>query len=258
MDATDGREERKGAYSAPALEKGLDILELLAEAREPMSARAIADALGRSKNEIFRMVVVLVERGYLKRDPATDQLSLSNKLFELGIRTPRSRQLVEVAMPVLERVSDRLGHSSHLVVVNRGETVVIAAAAGSADLSLTLRLGYRRPALDASSGRTIIAFQPPETRARLIAESLALTEGGSDAADLDKELDRIVSDGFLASESHDIRGVVDICAPILGRNGHAVASVVVPCLRRHGIPPRDEQIRSLLTAACREIGDALI
>ncbi|BCP53505.1 IclR family transcriptional regulator [Kaistia sp. 32K] len=249
---------RKGAYTAPALEKGLEILELLADAGEPLSARNIADSLGRSKNEIFRMVFVLVERGYLNRDAATDRLTLSNKLFELGMRTPRSRKLVEVAMPAMERLSDDTGLSSHLVVVNRGETVVIAAAAGSAELNLTLRLGYRRPAIEASSGQTIMAFQTPEKRARLIAESLALSDEPHDPDALDAILDRIVADGSLVAQSHDLLAVVDVCAPILDRNGRAVASVVIPCLSRRGTPSLEESVRAALVEACREVSEALI
>ncbi len=95
-DAGEGEEVRRAAYSAPALEKGLDIIELLAAAPEPLSTRQIAEQLGRSKNEIFRMVFVLVERGYLSRDAATDVLTLSNRLFELGMRTPRSRAISAV------------------------------------------------------------------------------------------------------------------------------------------------------------------
>src|SRR3546814_9813680 len=69
-------------YSAPALEKGLEIIELLAAERRPMSTRAIAERLGRSKGEIFRVVFVLVERGYLRRDAASDELTLSNRSEE--------------------------------------------------------------------------------------------------------------------------------------------------------------------------------
>ena len=55
-------------YSAPALEKGLDILELLSLCSGGgLSQSEIAEGLGRSKNEIFRMMVVLEERGYIKR-----------------------------------------------------------------------------------------------------------------------------------------------------------------------------------------------
>ena len=69
------RRERRpaaGGYSAPALEKGLDIVELLAAASTPLSTRAIAERIGRSKGEIFRMVFVLLQRGYLVRDATSD------------------------------------------------------------------------------------------------------------------------------------------------------------------------------------------
>src|SRR5688572_19450004 len=138
-----GPETRRTAYAAPALEKGLDILELLAGNERAMTTGQIAEALGRSKNEIFRMVFVLENRGYLLRDPATDLLRLSNRLFQMGLRTPRARQLIDVAFPAMEALSDEVGHSSHLVVINRGETVVVATATGGVDVGFTLRLGYR-------------------------------------------------------------------------------------------------------------------
>ena len=57
----------RSRYTAPALEKGLDILELLASRFEPMSQAAIAHALGRTPSEVFRMISVLEQRGYLVR-----------------------------------------------------------------------------------------------------------------------------------------------------------------------------------------------
>src|SRR4051812_24910425 len=102
-------EGRRAAYAAPALEKGLDILELLAGSEQAMTTGQIAEALGRSKNEIFPRVFVLEDRTYLMRDAATDLLSLSNRLFQMGLRTPRSRQLTEVAIPAMESLSERIG-----------------------------------------------------------------------------------------------------------------------------------------------------
>ena len=240
-------ENRTLTYSAPALEKGLEIIELLAEAQEPLSTRAIAERLGRSKGEIFRMVFVLVERGYLVRNSVSDELSLSNRLFELGMRTPRSRQLMEVAVPAMERLSEATGQSAHLVVINRGETVVIATAASGADVNFTLRLGYRRPALDATSGQIIMAFQDGARRQQLIAESTSLSDGQIDTAELIARLDAIAEQGFLVAESHDVIGVTDIGVPILGKHGRAIASIVVPYLNRHGAPPRHQNVlRDLL------------
>ena len=51
-------------YAAPALEKGLDILEVLANAEQPMGLNVLAKAMGRTVSEIFRMAVTLEHRGY--------------------------------------------------------------------------------------------------------------------------------------------------------------------------------------------------
>jgi len=248
----------KPGYTAPALEKGLDIIELLSASDHPMTARSIAEHLGRSKSEIFRMVYVLVERGYLLRDAASDQLGLSNKLFELGIRTPRSRKLTEVAVPVIEHLSNQIGHSAHLVVVSGGETIVIAAAAGDTATSFNLRLGYRRPALDAASGRAIIAFQTPEVRARMIADSQRISRCSADITDLSALLDSIRNAGHLVVDSLVFVGITDVCAPILGRNGTALASIVVPCLRRIGSDDGQDAVVRHLMAASREISEGLL
>src|ERR1700730_15988185 len=92
------------SYSAPALEKGLDILEAMAEKAAPLSVRDLADSLGRSKNEIFRMIHVLITRGYVERDGETDEITLTNKLFALGLRTPQSKVLMAVALPEMQKL----------------------------------------------------------------------------------------------------------------------------------------------------------
>jgi DNA-binding IclR family transcriptional regulator len=258
MPRAAGRSRRpKPPYSAPALEKGLEILELLAATQKPMTNRALADRLGRSKGEIFRMVFVLIERGYLQRDAATDQLALSSKLFELGIRTPRPRQLLEVAVPAMERLSERTGQSAHLVVVNKGDTVVIATTAGTADVGLSLRLGYRRPALLSTSGQVVIAFQSEVTRDRLIAEGKSVLKRKIDARAVVRGLDAIVRRGHLLAESHDVVGVTDIAAPILDRHGHAAASIVVPYLTRRGAATMHGTVLRPLLDTCGAISAAL-
>src|SRR3546814_4683212 len=120
------------------------------------------------------MVHVLIERDYIAREPGSEGLALTNKLVSLGMQTPPARDLVTVAAPVVERLAGEIRQSVHLVVANRGETVVIAAASGGADMTFSLKLGYRRPLLDAHSGLLLMAFQPPAVSKRIVADSLAL------------------------------------------------------------------------------------
>ena len=65
-------------YRAPALDRGLDILELLARTSSPLSMTEIAAGLGYSRNEIFRMLQVLEERNYIKRDEYDTGYTLTN------------------------------------------------------------------------------------------------------------------------------------------------------------------------------------
>ncbi|MCB8876797.1 IclR family transcriptional regulator [Acidisoma silvae] len=224
----------KSSYSAPALEKGLDILEALSVQAEPLSLTRLAAQLGRSKSEIFRMVMVLLERGYVSRDSDSDTLQLTDRLFTLGLRTPRARDLVSAAMPLMTDLADRTEFSLHLVVLHQGKTVVLGAAPGGRDLVFSLRLGFHRPALDATSGKVVMAFQKPVVRDAIIKEGAPLMPGGFDAAKLADDLARIRRDGFDYHESRHFVGLVDLCCPVLDGRGEAVASILMTCLRRPG------------------------
>src|SRR5437660_8256916 len=89
-------------YAAPALDKGLDILELLARDGDGLSLNEIARALERTSSEIFRMVNALARRGYLQQDG--DRYSLSLKLFELAHRHKPIKSLTAAALPLMREL----------------------------------------------------------------------------------------------------------------------------------------------------------
>src|ERR1043165_8966463 len=120
--AFDEVEER---YRAPALDKGLDILELLAETEEGLSQAEIAKALDRSPNEIYRMLDRLVRRAYVRRT-AGDRYEITLKLFELAHARPPMHRLVSQALPVLRRFAREAEQAVHLVVHDRNILVVVA------------------------------------------------------------------------------------------------------------------------------------
>ena len=77
------------AYSAPALEKGLDILEMLCQAEAPLSMKDIAQQLGRSVGELYRMLAVLIDRKYVTQ--IGDSYYITTKLFPCRTTTrPRT------------------------------------------------------------------------------------------------------------------------------------------------------------------------
>src|SRR5438045_9044609 len=83
-------------YRAPALEKGIDVLELLAAETEPMTLTATVKRLGRSHGELFRMIQVLEQRGYIEQEPGGDGCKVSDPLLSLGMQQRLHRALLEV------------------------------------------------------------------------------------------------------------------------------------------------------------------
>jgi DNA-binding IclR family transcriptional regulator len=218
-----------------------------------------------SSGESIKAVVLLasrfwfaaLERGYLQHDEGGDGLMLSNKLFGLGMQTARARDLVSVAAPIIERFAEQARQAAHLVVAHGGETVIIAAASGDADMNFSLKLGYRRPLVDAHSGLVLMAFQPDTVWARMIAESTLKMAVPPEPAALAAELDSVRERGAIIHESRDIVGVTDVVCPIVLDDGRAIACVTVAAVSRHSAPSNFEEMLARLQIACIEIAAQL-
>ena len=235
---------------APALEKGLDILETLAEQSGPLSQKALALQVGRSVNEIFRMLVVLERRRYILRDAETGQYALSHRLLELGNRHPPTRRLQRAALPVLEQLAVESRLSCHLIVQYHERMQVIAHADPDLPMSWTVKLGATFPlAASYASARILAAFQPAHRRARLLALMTA-HEPGTDRAALTRRLEAIAARGHDVASSEVTAGITDISFPVLDQHRHAIAALTVAWLPQRGLtPPRDELVRAAERAA---------
>lgn len=253
----DDEQSAEKSYSAPALEKGLDILECLAEGASALSLRDLAERLARSKNEIFRMTHVLIARGYVQRDPDTDELSLTNKLFALGLQTPQTRTLLEVALPEMKKLAEEVDQAPHLVVVHKGRTVIIGHIPTNSDVTFNLHLGYGRPSSEATTGKVIMAFQTEEKRKLMVGDCERYAGISIDQDHLESTLDRIRATGHVLGKSTDFVGITDICCPVLDAEGHAVASIIVPHVERINETQDHTGVLAALTRACQRIGSRL-
>ncbi|WIW90863.1 IclR family transcriptional regulator (plasmid) [Sphingobium sp. V4] len=243
----------KTRYQAPALKKGLEILELLAGATDPLIMSDISAALGRSVSEIFRMLQVLEEHGYIAR--AEDGYRLTNRLFALGMNQPPIRDLASTALPVMQDLARKAGQSCHLAVASGPEMVVIIAIEAPGLSGFAVRVGYRRPLHRSNSGRILLAFQPPEARAAMLEDIRAITDE-LDEADLTARLDATVTAGGAISPSPMLTGITDLSAPILV-GGVARAALTMPFVDGAANRATMEQCSQLVRDAAHNIGTAM-
>ncbi|MFT4091467.1 MAG: IclR family transcriptional regulator [Asticcacaulis sp.] len=239
------------SYNAPALEKGLDILELLSSVTYPMSLSEISQAVSRSKSEIFRMLHVLERRGYLERPAGSDHYTLTNRLFRLGMERPPLQGLLDIALPLMHQLSDDTQQSCHLVVPSEEYMVVIARIDPPADLGLVVRIGHKRPILSATSGLVLTAFQLPPVRERWLQEYIKLLPP-KERVGLNERLETITAKGHAAIKSLVVPGITDVSVPVM-HQGTAVAAVTIPYMKRYGVEVSQAQAIRMLSKVAKAI-----
>src|ERR1700676_1710308 len=111
-------------YPTPALEKGLDILELFVNEPSGLTKSDVARKLGRTISEIFRMLLCLEERGYIAQSPGSDNYHLTLHLFRLAQEHPPIKRMTMQALPIMQQVAHELSQSCHLGVLNDGRGVI--------------------------------------------------------------------------------------------------------------------------------------
>lgn len=242
-------------YRAPALDKGLDILELLAKATQPLSIAEISEGVGRSRGEIFRMLQVLEERDYIARPDGGSAYSLTPRLFRLGMEQPPVKNLVETAMPVMHRLASDIDQSCHLVVPSQEQIVVVARVDPPGETGLVVRVGHRRPMSHSASGYVLLAWQTDDIRERWF-RTLLEHEPGLKRNRIDATIKEIRAAGLARIPSQVVDGVTDLSAPIIEGN-HAVCAVTIPFLERRGAKVDMDTAARRLTDAAAEISSAI-
>lgn len=220
-------QKTKRVYKAPALEKGLEIIELLATRQAPMSMTEIANSLGRSRNEIFRMLSVLVEKKYIRRQEEGDKYGITNHLFDLGMRVPPNSTLIELLVPMMRELAGHIRQSCHLSVVSGRHIVVIARVENPAPVGFSVRVGTSRGLVESAAGRVFLAWMEHRERTKTVKLLAGKSDGAIDYEGLTAEIEAIREQGYAAIPSTFITGITDICAPVTHR-GEIVASLTVP------------------------------
>ena len=137
-DAADSGPE----YAVPALDKALDVLELLADQGGGLTQAAIATGVGRSVNEIFRVLQRLERRGWIYRDRTS------------GLHPPL-RGLIELALGPMRRLAETTRQSCNLSVLDADQVRVIAQVESPADFGFRVRVGAQFPRESTASGITL-------------------------------------------------------------------------------------------------------
>jgi DNA-binding IclR family transcriptional regulator len=228
------------APHSQTLSRGIRVLEVLAEASEPMMIADIALALGVHRSIAYRIVRTLEDHGLVARNPS-GALLLGPRMAALARGV--ARDLQAAALPELTAVANELGMTAFLSVLDHQEVVtLVSIEPRHAQATVVRRPGSRHPLAFGAPG---IAIQSALTADQWLSASRG-TPKRAEAADA-------AARGYATSHDEVIPGLASVAVPLV-LSGHPTAAVAVVYV---GSEHPVEHIAQRLTAAAAAIAGEL-
>lgn len=208
------------------LAKGLAVIETFTADHPRQSIAQAAAASGLDRATTRRCLLTLAHQGYADYDGKF--FTLTPRVLRLGTACLATMPLPQIVQPGLDGLSDALGESSSVSVLDGAEIVYVARAAQKKVMSITLMAGTRLPAYCTSMGRVLLSALPEaEAEAILMSGDLPARTQRTlvDPADILTELSRVRAQGFAIIDQEVEIGLRSIAVPLLNRRGKVVAAV---------------------------------
>lgn len=242
------------------LSRGLDIIELLQKHPDGLTLSDIMRELKISKNLAFRVTSLLLERGYLVRNPQTMLFRMSRKILTIGLATEYRAGIIDAAIPVLRKIRDETLETAALCVQHNSKGIVLYEVPSTHMMRLTFDPGIEYAVHASAQGKAMLAALPEEKAIAFLEKygMSALTPSTLTTLDqFREEFRQIRKRGYAYDLQEQLPGVFCIGAAVLDEVGHPVAGIcmVGPSFR---IPPeRYESIGELVRQGAKEISSRM-
>lgn len=224
------------------LAKGLSVIETFTADHPRQSIAEVATASGLDRATARRCLLTLAHLGYADYDGKF--FTLTPRVLRLGTACLATMPLPQMVQPWLDRLSETLGESSSVSILDGDEIVYIARASQRKVMSISLMPGSRLPAFCTSMGRVLLAALPEaEVEQRLAMRSLLArtTYTVTNSSDVMTRIAAARADGFAIIDQEVELGLRSIAVPILDARGHTVAALNL------GVPALTESPSALQT-----------
>ena len=220
-----------GSGSVQSVDRTLDILEKLSAVPQGMALSDLAAATGLHVSTTHRLVNVLAERGYTRKDASSGRYQLTLRMFEMGSQA----SVVWSQMPSIRLLLDQLAAATqqtvHMVERDGSRIIYLHKAEPYQQLvSMASYVGQRSPMYCTGVGKSILALLPEE-EVRRIWESEQICQFTpftiSNPEDLYRELELTRSRGYAVDEQEHEMGVRCIAKAIRNWRGEPVGAVSI-------------------------------
>lgn len=210
------------------LAKGLKIIEAFTADHPRLSISEASDLTGLDRATARRCLLTLAELGYAAYDGKF--FTVTPRVLRLGTGCLATMPLPRIVQPILDQLSQQIGQSTSVSILDETEIVYVARAAHTRVMSIALMPGSRLPAYCTSMGRVLLAtLSTDEQRATLEASTLiARTEHTkTDIGILLSELEQVRAQGYSQIDQEVELGLRSIAVPVRTMHNKTVAALNV-------------------------------
>ncbi len=235
--------------------KGLKVIEAFGETKPRLTITDVSNETGLDRATARRCLLTLAELGYAAYDGKF--FELTPRILRLGHAYLSATPLPLVVQPYLDQLSETVGQSASVSVLDGTEIVYVARAAQKRVMSISLMPGSRLPAYCASMGRVLLAALPEvEARALIVDSDLKANtiHTITGVEDLMAELARVRTQGYAIIDQELEIGLRSIAVPLENARGRVVAALNIGAPAA-AVPVED--MAALLLPAMREVQVAL-
>jgi DNA-binding IclR family transcriptional regulator len=214
--------------AVPGLERGLNLLRLFKRSRPAISPPEMARELGIPRSTVHRLLTTLEAMGFLRRVDGGGAYALGPAVLGIGFEYLGSLDIVQLANPVLARLSEETGGSTHLAIRSGADVVYLARHATSAAITSNVAVGTSLPAHGTVIGRmTLLDLSAAELQALYGGKRLPRysDQTPTSLGALETLLAEDRRRGYGVSNSFYERGIASVAAPVRDRSGRVAAAI---------------------------------
>ena len=219
-----------GLAGAQVVDRVVDILEVFARVGPELGVSDVSRALGLKKATTHRLLASLRRRGIVAQSPTSRRYRLGIKLWELGQMATTQIDWLDRAKPFLQQLTDTVGETTHLAVLDDGQVLYVDKYESSHSLRMPSQVGRRLPAHCSGVGKALIAFLPDEVVGTLVARRGLpnfTPRTITDPSRLRAELATTRLRGYSIDDEEIEEGLVCIGAPVRDHTSHVVAAISI-------------------------------
>ena len=239
------------------LEKATEILDLVAESADAATLTSIAHRLGQPRSSTHRLLSELVQLGLLFR-VGTANYAPGLRLVRWGVAASGGTDIVRLSKGAMVGLRDEVGESVHLYVRQRDRRVCVSAVEGSYELRHFTEVGKPLPLSVGASGKLLLAFADPATRAQELRRVAAApySRRAPSLEELTSQLDEIHRTEWAMSFGEREEGLAAAAVPIRDRAGAVNAALAISGPTARLTAERFEALRPQLSGTAHDISAA--